>query len=210
MFDWEPTIWAVTVYLNIVLLSMLIRDYIKASDLSRARLTRAIGVLRGDEPERQSGPPTWDMQQFNQTVVYRDELGLTATALAGSPETCRWYALEQLRSELNESDRYQYQGHAGDEAHRIIRQEAFRARDDAVESIMRRVELTRWNDSSGIADRYLLEDPVTQYRLKVAASNRILDTDGPTAQKVQERNAERLASQLLEQIADEADGIQHR
>ncbi|AGM11314.1 hypothetical protein HHTV1_60 [Haloarcula hispanica tailed virus 1] len=178
MMNWQPTILVVLIYLAVLAIVIgghrLLDHTIGISELKK-RSSLIWMAARGKDYRV---PDFHDMgvthQEFDHPSQAEDPI--TAILVRSSEAERRWYSLHHLIDQWETEGKHQRMMQPQEERaiHDFLRQQHRQAIEEAKEQIRSRMELTHFTDEDGMAEKFIIQDPATDYRVQIRMSARDL------------------------------------
>lgn len=174
----EPTALVILIYLGILAIVIgghWLLDHTIGIEELKNRSSLIWMAARGKDyrvPDFDPGVTTY--QEFDHPS--QDEDPITAMLVRSSEAERQWYALHYFldRWEHTEKHRRVMDPREEQAIHEFLRNQHQQAAEGAKEAIRSRMEISHHTDEDGMADRYIIRDPATDYRVRVQMAHRDL------------------------------------
>jgi hypothetical protein len=209
--NWEPTFWVILAYLLLVGL-VILGGYIWHRDDGevRKRLNLMWMAAQGKDYRIPDFDPGMVTYQEHPAPGQADD-PITAILVRSSEAERRWYALNHLLDRWESKGKHQRMMQPREEQaiHEFLRDQHRQAIEEAKEAIRSRIEMRQFSDEEGMAERFIIEDPATDYKVQVQMSHRDLiryepKPGGELPPPVQQR-MESFPDQLLREVEQRSD-----
>jgi len=174
--NWQPTLLVLAAFLAFVGLVILGNHIWKRSDGEvRKRFSLMWMAARGKDYRIPDFDPGMVSTQSWDHPGSADD-PITAILVRSSEAERRWYALHHLLDRWESEGKHQRMMQPQEERaiHDFLRQQHRQATEEAKEQIRSRIQMKNFTDDGGMVERWIIEDPATDYRVKVQMSARDL------------------------------------
>lgn len=180
--NWEPTFLAILAYLLLVGL-LILGNHIWNRDGGevRKRLNLMWMAARGKDYRIPDFDPGMITHREHPAPGQADD-PITAILVRSSEAERRWYALHHLLDRFETANYHQQFGPLRDEqvVGRWLQQQYREAQQEAADQIQQRIRMHQHSDEDGLAERFIIEDPATEYRQQIQMAHRDLIRYEPT------------------------------
>lgn len=174
--NWEPTATVILIYLAVVAAYAggyhLLDRWIGSEELKQ-RFTLAWLAIRGKDYRIPDFDPGMVVHQDFPDPGQADD-PITAILVRASEAERQWYALHHLIDQWETRGKHQQVLQPQEERfiHDFLHRQYREATEEAKESIRSRMQMRNFTTEEGMAERYIIEDPATGYRVKVQMAGR--------------------------------------
>lgn len=214
--NWEPTAWIILAYLVIIGLYAggyhLLEYLIGWDEIGKRWKLIRLAATGNDYRQPRMDPGMFTHQSFDAPGSADDPV--LAILVRSSEAERRWYALHYLLDRWETTGRHQRVMSPEEERilDRYLHQQFRQATEEASDEIQKRIQIHTHRDSDEMAERYIIEDPSTGYKVRVQMADVDLirfDADGHFPPPVQQR-IDTFPNALLRDMEARSDTLENR
>ena len=214
--NWQPTLLVLSLYLAFVGL-LILGNWLwqRADGELRKRLNLMwLAATGNDYTQPQFDPGMFSTSSFDAPGQAEDPI--TAILVRSSEAERQWYALHHLLDRWEQHWKHQMMLQPQEERaiSRFLVDKYREAQQEAADQIQQRIQMHHHTADDGMAERYIIEDPATEYRQQIQMSHRDLvrfepEPGGRLPPAVQQR-IDSFPQHVLREVEQRSDTLEAR